>query len=404
MSAQNPSKPARQHRLPIQERPQRFDGVDKLRGLLITNMALGHAIAISLGSRSSELWFSHSSSLTDPTAFALRMLNHSATPFFFLIMGFSMALMHDARRQQGWTSRQVQGFFVTRGLLLIILQFSVVNLGWILAGDSFSWGDLSLIRLVKEGATLHYFGVLWALGVSMIATSLIGRFHSPVLLGIAVCVLAAPPIYLARCQYPDITGQIPAALAALAVPGRWPQSYILYTPIPWLAMTLFGLVLGRCFLANRERFADLLFPVGLVALLLFGCGIGVRTFLNPHSNLLEILYLQRYPPELLLLLYATGVNFLLLAFLHRLDLGVVDKILITFGRSALMLYVTHLFVFVLVITIVSPEPTHAQAAGLATLCLAIMFPACHLYLNHLKPMRRKLWQQIGKKSKITDRG
>lgn len=372
----------------------RFAGLDKLRGLLIANMALGHAVALTLGSRSSELWFAPSPSLTDPAAFALRMINHSATPFFFLVMGLSMALLHRARRRQGWSEGQVLGFFMARGLLLIALQFSVVNLGWAIAEGGLSLADLTWAQMRSAITALPYFGVLWALGLSMITAGMCMRLPSAAIALIAGCVFIAPALYLPQSHDPAITEEIPAALAALAVPGRWPDAYILYTPIPWLAMTLAGLLLGRLFLSARARFTALLVPGGLSALILFGLGIGARALLQGDRALLDILYLQRYPPEALLLLYATGVNFLLLALLQRFDLGLLDTILTTFGRSALMLYVTHLFVFAGVITVAAPDPTLSQAASLAALCLAILFPLCHLYIHHIKPMRQRLWLGI----------
>ena len=370
---------------------QRFLGLDKLRGLLIANMALGHSVAILLGSRSNETWFALSPELLDLTAFFLRLINHSATPFFFVVMGFSMTLLCHARTRKGWSNRRLQVFFVTRGALLIALQFSLVNLGWILAERGIGAPGLNVVEIFVNGGTTRYFGVLWALGLSMILTSLLFRLSSRVIVGVALIVLAAPSIYLSVAHYPLVTTKIPAALAAFAVPGRWPNAFILYTPIPWLSLTLLGLVLGRLFLGSRDRFTGLLVPAGFFALLVFASSVAWKA--TQSNNMLDALYLQRYPPELLLLIYAIGINFLLLALLQKVDLGALDHALIVFGRSALLFYVSHLFVIAFLMKVASPDRNLAGACSLAVLCLVTLYPACRLHQNVIKPTRQRLIRQ-----------
>ncbi len=364
---------------------KRFDGLDKLRGLLIANMALGHAIAISLGTTSSEFWFNSQSLYSEWLAFLVRYINHSATPFFFLVMGMSMALLTAARLRQGRTQVQIHIFFVVRGLLLICLQFSVVNLGWKVAEEGLGLEALSWSGLMQANTPVRFYGVLYALGVSMILASVLNRLFAKALAIVALFVLLAPDLYLSLVVYPSVTNILPAWLAALAVPGRWPGDYVLYTPIPWLGMTLIGLLLGRLFLAHRDRFEAMLVPMGIAALAIFLCGITLRALIAEPASAIEALHLRRYPPHLLLLTYATGVNFLVLAFLQRYDLGVLDRVLVTFGRTALMLYVTHLFIFAFVIRLSDASPTLAHGASLAVLSLAVLFPLCWVYLHVVKP-------------------
>ena len=357
-------------------------------------MALGHAVAITLGTTSTEFWYRDVSAYTDLATFLTRYINHSATPFFFLVMGMSMVLLSSARRRQGWSASRIHAFFLFRGALLIALQFTVVNLGWKIAEGGMPFSELTWAHLLPAWDGVRFHGVLFSLGVSMIAASLLLRVPTVIVAVCATAVLVAPDIYLSFAEYPGITTEIPGWIGAIGFPGHWPDAFILYTPIPWLGMTLLGLVLGRVFLADRDRFEALLIPTGLAALALFGLTMIGRFVIGDATSLIDALHLRRYPPHLLLLAYAFGVNFLLLAALQRFDLGILDRLLVTFGRSALFLYVSHLFVFAFVIRLSDQPETLTHGASLAVLSLAVMFPLCDMYVRHGRHAIRRVLRDL----------
>ncbi|GAG66872.1 unnamed protein product, partial [marine sediment metagenome] len=62
--------------------------------------------------------------------FLTRFVTHLAAPGFFTLMGAGMVLFADSRRQRGWSRWQVLRHFLLRGMLLIVLQFVVINRAW----------------------------------------------------------------------------------------------------------------------------------------------------------------------------------------------------------------------------------------------------------------------------------
>ena len=85
--------------------------------------------------------------------FVTRFVTHFCAPVFFLLAGTGayLALSH------GKTVNQVSRFFWTRGLWLVLLEFTVMGFGW-----SF---------VLPFG----FAGVIWALGWSMVLMALIVR-------------------------------------------------------------------------------------------------------------------------------------------------------------------------------------------------------------------------------------
>ncbi|MBR9652945.1 DUF1624 domain-containing protein [Thalassobius aquimarinus] len=299
-----------------------------------------------------------------------------------------MTLLDRARSKAGWQPARLQSFFLTRGILLIVLQFTVINLGWKLAEDGLVFTEISWSLLLHASAPTRFHGVLFSLTTSMILASILMRYSTPVVMAFAGLVLLAPELYLPLLTYPDVTRSVPSWIAALTIPGHWPDAFILYTPVPWLGMTLCGLILERLFLESRKRFEAMLIPVGLSALELFVLGIAIASLLDRPASLIEAFHLRRYPPHLLLLVYATGVNCLLLALLQRYNFGILDAVLITFGQSALMCYVTRLFIFLFAIRLSGQEPALTHGISLAVLCLAAMYPLSMAYSVLIKPRFR----------------
>lgn len=272
--------------------------------------------------------------------------------------------------------------------MLIMLQFTIVNTGWKIAEGGVALSDLGWRSVLSTAYASHFFGVLFALGVSMIVASLLLRASTALVLLLIFIVLAAPEFFLPLLSPPDAGADLPRWLAALAIPGPRPDAFILYTPVPWLGMTLCGLLLGRFLIRSPARFQTMLIPAGVICLITFAAGIGLSALISEPASLTEAFYLRRYPPHILLLLYAAGVNLVILALLSKYDAGLPDRVLICFGRSALMFYTVHLFVFTGLIRMSSLEPTLANGIFLSLLCLTLMYPLCELYQRKLRPALR----------------
>ncbi len=367
----------------------RYLAIDKLRGLLILNMGLGHSIAFSTGKFNPELWYDRTPSYTDIAAFFIRFINHSATPMFFMIMGLSMALFRIGRLNSGWSEGRVVGFFIRRGLLLIAIQFTIINAGWSIGEGQLAWKNVTLGSLFDPRGRWLYFGVLFALGTSMLLVSLLLRVRTSMLLGLGIFILISPHIYLLYVDYSPGKTNLPTLLGPLAIPGRWPNSWVLYTTIPWIGLTLLGVVLGRLLARDRELFGKLVLRSGIVLVSLF-LVLKLGQYLSgDYTSLINLLHMTRYPPDLILLVYSIGVNFLLISMFSKIELGPLDVVLVTFGRTALFLYLLQLFVYGAIATLTGRNVELANAAANAVLGLLFLFPLCWVYLHFLRPTKNR---------------
>src|SRR5262245_9153420 len=95
--------------------------------------------------------------VTDPALFLTRWVTHFCAPIFIFLAGISAFLYGSQGRSLGDVSR----YLLTRGLWLVLIEFTVVKVGW-----SFSFG---ISHFVTQ--------VIFAIGASMIA--LAALIHLP---------------------------------------------------------------------------------------------------------------------------------------------------------------------------------------------------------------------------------
>ena len=109
----------------------RLAALDRLRGLLMALMAIDHVSYFVANRHQAEIWGMPLPTLApfaEGTAwFFTRFVTHFCAPGFFLLMGASQSLFADARREAGWSEWRVNRYWISRGLLLLLLQQLVEN-------------------------------------------------------------------------------------------------------------------------------------------------------------------------------------------------------------------------------------------------------------------------------------
>ena len=347
---------------------QRIRSVDRLRGLLVVVMALDHAnYFIAQAHSSGEYWGGVFPTYATAGAFLLRLITHPAAPGFFFLMGAGMALFAPRRLERGWKPAEIRRHFMIRGALLIVLQLLVINRAWELSPQG--WG-LSL-----------YIGVLSALGAAMIVCAGLAQVRPGILLIPAAVVLTAT--HLLTPSADRWTKPFHPLLRLLLIPGATRTLWVNYPLLPWLGVTLLGLAFGGWLLRDRCRALRYCLWIGGGALLLFMLLRLANGFGNirprQSGGWIGFLNVVKYPPSLTFILLTLGFNLIVLWLLNRIhDRGkrAWDPLLV-FGRTPLLFYVLHLFLYAAVGYVFTPRGSSLPVMLLYWLLgLALLYPAC----------------------------
>ncbi|WP_426210092.1 DUF1624 domain-containing protein [Pseudomonas sp. TWR2-1-1] len=314
---------------------QRLPSIDALRGLVILFMLLDHV---------RETFFLHrqvadpmSIDSTEPLLFLSRTLAHLCAPVFVLLTGLSAYLYGE--KYQG--KRDVSAFLFKRGLFLVVLELTLVNFAW----------------TFQLPPSVIYLQVIWAIGLSMIALAALVWLPRPVLLLLAIGIIAGHNL-LDTLHF--------AAGSALHVPWailhdrgwiEFSDSLRLrtsYPVLPWIGVIALGYCIGPWFArcasaAVRQRYLLLAGAgalLGFVALRLLN-GYGEAQWVahdHPVQTLMSFFNITKYPPSLLFLTLTLGVGLLLLLAFERVRQGKWIAVLAVFGAAPMFFYLLHLYV------------------------------------------------------------
>ena len=314
---------------------QRLLSIDALRGLVIVLMLLDHVRETFLLHR--QVADPMSIDSTEPALFVSRTLAHLCAPVFVLLTGLSAYLYGE--KYQG--KRDVSAFLFKRGLFLVVLELTLVNFAW----------------TFQLPPSVIYLQVIWAIGLSMIALSALVWLPRPVLLLLAIGIIAGHNL-LDTLHF--------AAGSALHVPWAilhdrgWIEfSDTLrlrtsYPVLPWIGVIALGYCVGPWFArtasaAERQRYLLLAGAgalLGFVALRLFnGYGEAHWVAHGTHlQTLMSFFNITKYPPSLLFLTLTLGVGLLLLLAFERVQQSKWIAMLAVFGAAPMFFYLLHLYV------------------------------------------------------------
>jgi len=357
-------------------RASRLLPLDALRGLIIVLMALDHANHFVAQQHSpGEYWGGPFPVYHDTLTFLTRFVTHLSAPGFFFLMGAGMLLFANSRRKQGWSEWAIVRHFLLRGGLLIGLQLLVVNRAWELSPGG--WG-LEI-----------YIGVLFALGGTMILSSLLLWLKPSVLLAlIGVLVMGTellPPD-------PSLWNQAFQALTRLLlVPGGNFELWVNYPVLPWLELVIFGMLFGHWLVDDPRRAFERALKLGAAFILAFLVlraldGLGnIRP--RAGNTWIDFLNVVKYPPSITFTLLTMGVNLILMGLFARAgeELQRFFQPLLVFGRVPLFFYLTHLFLYAGLGLWLTPDGASIlEMYPYWLLGLLILYPLCTRY-GQLKP-------------------
>jgi len=314
---------------------QRLLSIDALRGLVILFMLLDHVRETFLLHRQVSDPMSIDS--TEPALFISRTLAHVCAPVFVLLTGLS-AWLYGQKYQ---SRRDVSAFLFKRGLFLIVLEFSLVNFAW----------------TFQLPPSVIYLQVIWAIGLSMIALAALVWLPRPLLITLALVIVAGHNL-LDAVHF--AAGSAQQSAWAILHERSWIEASdnlrfrTTYPVLPWIGLIALGYGLGPWFAntmspALRQRY---LLRAGLGALVGFvllraANGYGEKPWQmydSSVSTLMSFFNVTKYPPSLLFLALTLGIGLLLLLALERAGQRRWIGLLAVFGAAPMFFYLLHLYV------------------------------------------------------------
>lgn len=353
----------------------RLQFIDFTRGLVMMIMAWDHVSGFWMQVHGGlEGIYPTRNPALDITLFLARFVSHWCAPTFVFLSGVSLALSVRNRLSRGDPQGQITLHIVKRGLLLLIFEALLVSPAF----------DLPYL----------YFGVIAAIGVSLIVFSVGRRLPTAAILAISLIIIL-------NHQWLDLSW-IPMDPAwghylrrIIHEPGfSWSPYFALYPVIPWIGVMGLGWTFGtHLHSLDRERLPRLkqqLATTGVASIALFflvrlmnGYGNLVRSW---SRGIMDLLYVSKYPPSIAFLLWGLGgmCLFLTLGLLIE-GRGWSGKSLSgaihVFGRTPLFFYLTHLWLYRLRLPS-APLPFHldmAQTLGLWAAGLVALWMLCTRY-------------------------
>jgi len=308
-------------------RRDRLTSVDALRGFVMIVMALDHVRdfihrGAMAGASPTNV------AATTPILFMTRWVTHFCAPVFMLTAGLGAYLYwRNGHRTKG----QLSIFLLTRGLWLMVLELTLMQLAY-----NFNLSTANPIFLL----------VLYVLGACMIILAALIWLPAPLLGAISVATIGLHNLADGvRSQSP--LWMLLHQIGAFPFAGR--IFIAAYSLVPWFAVMALGFSLGSVLPmppARRQRF---LLRTGIAMTIAFLVIRLINTYGDPSRwswqstatfTVLSFLNTTKYPPSLQFLLMTLGPALILLSDFDRRSFSRSNP-LIVFGRVPLFYFVLH---------------------------------------------------------------
>ena len=307
---------------------KRIQSIDILRGIIMIVMALDHV---------RDYFHAYKGDPTDlaragTVLFFTRWVTNFCAPVFVFLSGTSVFLS----MSNGKTMREKSGQVLSRGLWLVVLELSVVYMGWMFEVDFH-----------------HLFlQVIWAIGVSMVCLSVLMWLPRGVLLAVALVMIGGHNM-LDGWQPAGRWGKVWDLLHVQGMIGYGHGNTIMviYPLIPWIGVMAAGYCFGAVFKMDVAQRNRSLYGIGGGTITLFVLLRGLNVYGDPvpwerqatvWRTVLSFIKCSKYPPSLLYLLMTLGPAIAAMPLLERMG-GAVGGVFKVYGRVPLFYYILHIY-------------------------------------------------------------
>ena len=307
---------------------KRIASIDILRGLVMIIMALDHTRDFFTNFQYEPTDLEHAST----AMFFTRWITHFCAPVFVFLSGTSAFLS----LTRGGTRKEASIKLFTRGLWLIILELTVVRLGW-----TFNL-DYSIVVMQ----------VIWAIGWSMIFLSVLIFLPLRLIAIIALVMIFSHNLLdgMHAAQYGGVWWNMVHEFGFIPF-GEGRMLAVIYPLVPWIGVMAAGYCFGSIMQQEEKKRARHLYAIGFSAIILF---IVLRWFNNYGDpapwqaqatwgrTFLSFIKCTKYPPSLLYLLMTLGPAIAAMPLLEKLNARLAGFFTV-YGRVPLFYYVLHIY-------------------------------------------------------------
>ena len=325
---------------------QRLASIDMVRGAVMVLMAIDHVrvySGIPAGGPTAGIFFT-------------RWITHFCAPAFVFLAGTS-AYLHG--RALG--TQLLARYLVTRGVVLILLELTVIRASWTFGVD-YSQFILAGVIWMLGWCMILLAGLIW------LPTRVIGAFG-------LIVIFAQNVIGIVANAMPESTGWFWQFLylgGEVQLGQNGPTVSVLYSIVPWMGVMAAGYAFGAVMTREPDERRRLCLRIGLSATALFLVLGSVVVYLNPAPAnappaLFRLLNQNKYPASQLFLLMTLGPTIALLPLAERAR-GWFADMLATFGRVPMFYYLLHIPVIhaaALVVTFMREGSLHPERYAFA---------------------------------------
>lgn len=308
----------------------RFPFIDQFRGLVGIMMALGHSSGFF-----NSAW--KSLDMFDPLfnnygQFGLRYMGYLCAPGFLMMNGAVSWYSYSRRRAAGVTQWQAKWHLIQRGLFLVLMQVTWVNLAWI----AFRFEKYSPFHL----------GIISTIGISMSLLALLQGTRWPVRVAVGLGAFVVHT-FLLKIPYSEGIVWQRVVMQTFVDAGDWNK----YPVIPWFGFAALGSAMAAGWFGGWKTAKQRIlmsWGIGLAAIavamivrLARGWGNSTDFYNFPHiSFFLD----SKYPPNLFHNLWFFGAVSFMVGTMHLIGQVAMPLIrwLGAIGRVPFFFYCMHI--------------------------------------------------------------